>query len=292
MKYFLSFLLLVFYATGCSHDDGDDGGTYEPTGVAVRDPNVLGPGVRMTYGYVHEYVSYDVDSAGENRRWNFTNCDWSGYFALTYVDPCGCPFSSHFPSATRGVEVIYSDEPGYILSVFEKVDQTGIWDLGLSDADDYYVLDEPDCRLQLPCRYGTQWTEVERDSSGDQYYWSVYLDSVAYTCDAWGYLVTPFDSCWVLRGTERWVEYSWNSYDTIPRCYGAGVDYYWIDEHGDVVVWTSSDSLGYINMRTATEEVPPAASAPPAGSGRALRQNDHQDSPRERRTFTAAQIPR
>ena len=118
MKYFLSFLLLAFCAAGCDHDD--DGGTYEPAGFTVRNPHVRGPGVRMTYGYVHDPVSYDVDSTGENRRWNFTEYDWSSYFVLTYVDPEGCPFSSHFPSATRTVVMTDPDYPDDIFAIFEK----------------------------------------------------------------------------------------------------------------------------------------------------------------------------
>jgi hypothetical protein len=284
--YFLLFLFLVWVA-GCSSDN--DGSTnYVPTGLTVYSRDVIGSGVMLGYGLVEEPVAFNVDSAGPDRRWQFDDYEWSDHFYLGYCPPTDCPFHAEFPSATRAVQFSYESEPDYSYNLFEKVDTHGIWDLGYADADNCDILSPPHCRLELPCTYGTEWAEVVRDSGDYGYQWW-RVDSTVWTCDAWGYIVTPFDSCFVLRGGESYIEYYWSQYDTVPQVEYADLNYYWIDQHGDIVAWVSAYEsasspyydFGYLNLRTSKETISAPATAGASGLERMHQARaDRHSSPR------------
>jgi hypothetical protein len=269
LRYILLFTLIVGF-TGCSSDD-DNATNSVPSGPVVHQLDLLGPGICLTYALVFEPAAFNVDSAGPDRSWRFTDYDWDDTFTLTSCNPGECPFSTHFPDATRAVVTRLASEPGSDLSRFEKVDAHGIWTLGYADTGSYVVLATPDCQLELPFGYGTEWIEVEQHTAGSD--GLTWLDSTIFVCDAWGTIVTPYDSCRALRGSELFVEYTWNDYEPLPQLDYADRNYYWFNEHGEIVAWVSAFEntanpyydYGYINLRTYRETASAPASVRASG---------------------------
>jgi len=226
--------LLIF--VGCDKDSSSGGDGGEP-GFEILSSNLSGPGSGFAYGYTEWMGDNTIVNgpSGANREWSFPDHNWMFRVTVDYVAPESTTCASCFPAADRARMV-----DGYPYYHYESIRPDGCYELGeLTPSDTVFHL-EPRLLIRLPLSVGTEWTDVmywiDEYGAEDSSY---SIDSFSYRADAWGTVITPYDSSTCIRvfiheqnlyhpaGGETALEYEHYSYA-------------WYDQNGNPVVRTLS----------------------------------------------------
>jgi len=237
MKNMFHLLSLLIAATavllvGC--DNGSDGGGSGYTGALVTADNLSRGGTALHY-HVAECDGSDgntiqVGSSGANQSWTFPDYNWIFSVTMNCIDPDSTLYRSDFPDADRAW--MEEDYPHYY---YEQISEDGCFELGAAGPYGTDVYPEAKLKFPLPLKMGTEWTEFEREV-----YWrtgndsSYYQDSIVYAADAWGTLITPYDTCTCIRVFGH--KWHLNYISSGEVYYSEDVRYLWYNEHGDPVI--------------------------------------------------------
>lgn len=200
MKYFVTLLLLVLFANSSSAQltfTGDEmlASLGSPAGnqVSYNDSTQLSGLTPL------------ITKTGASQTWDFSNQPWvlstptvTGT-STTLVYPGGAPFANDpdFTASTHVIKTVYSDPKLATNYKFFKLDQTGIWLLGVSQ-DSFGIKSKlfsytpPYQEYKFPMTYQTTWQSTSNFNIPNLppgYTTTISDDDIV---DAYGTLITPY----------------------------------------------------------------------------------------------------
>lgn len=220
-----------------------------------------------TVGETTTPVAVSAGPSGANQTWNFGDYTFSLITTETLVDVATSPYHDNFPTANRCVHSIYDGSPAGGMYLYYRNAADGMYLQGVGSVDTVMAAAAEARVIPYPGTYQTQWTAVIRYEATIPPGFQVSMtDSMIKTVDGWGTLTTPYGSWSALRVFGRdWII---TRVPFIPPTTTQTVDYYWISEQGEQLLFlTSEDNVTDPNFTTGYVEMTgvPAAADPVRG---------------------------
>jgi len=135
--------------------------------------------------FLINYGPYVATSGGSNMTWDFSTLSADSSETIQFVDPAGTPMAASFPGAT----VAQYQDNSY---TYFQTSGTDMLLLGV-DADGIIVpYQDPEQWLQVPCSFGTTWSDNLAASFSSSGFPVNRSGSVTGNADGFGSVVMPF----------------------------------------------------------------------------------------------------